>query len=72
MFAIGGSQSGIFKAASPQEAFERATESLQLAALAVGGNAVVSCSFGYSQHAASTCGGTGFTVHGYGTVVRFT
>lgn len=71
VFAIGGSQSGVFKAASPYEAFERATESLQTAAVSFGGHAVVFCSFGYTAHSSSGCGGSGFTVHGYGTVVRF-
>jgi uncharacterized protein YbjQ (UPF0145 family) len=71
IFAIGGSQGGVFKAASPQEAFERACESLQMAAVASGGNAVVFCSFGYNEHSTSGCGGSAFSVHGYGTVVRF-
>lgn len=71
VFAIGGSRAGVFKVASPQEAFERATQSLQIAALGAGGNAVVNCSFGYSEVATQGCGSGGFTVHGYGTVVRF-
>lgn len=71
VFAVGGSQSGLFRAASPQEAFERATEALQRAAVAAGGHAVVYCSFGYAAVSSSGCGGgSGFTVHGYGTVVR--
>ncbi len=38
---------------------------------AVGGHAVVHCSFGYAVVSSSGCGGgAGFTVHGYGTVVR--
>lgn len=72
VFAIGGSSSGVFKSASPQDAFKRATEALQAAAVALGGNAVVHCSFGYNESAPSNgCGTTSFTVHGYGTVVRF-
>lgn len=71
VFAVGGSQSGLFRTASPQEAFERATEALQRAAVAAGGHAVVHCSFGYATVSSSGCGGgSGFTVHGYGTVVR--
>lgn len=72
VFAVGGSAGGLFKSASPQEAFEKARYQLQLAAVAVGGNGVVSCRFGYSQHTQQGgCGGSSFTVHGYGTVVRF-
>lgn len=73
VFAVGGSAGGLFKAASPQEAFESARFQLQLAATALGGNAVVHCAFAYSTQATSSfgCGGVTFTVTGYGTVVRF-
>ena len=71
VFAVGGSHSGLFKGASPQEAFERATQALQMAAVRAGGHAVVCCSFGYAAVPTGGCGGgSGFTVHGYGTVVR--
>lgn len=73
VFAVGGSGGGLFQAASPQAAFEAARYQLQLAALSLGGNAVVYCRFGYESHATSNlgCSGTAFTVSGYGTVVRF-
>jgi uncharacterized protein YbjQ (UPF0145 family) len=72
VFAVGGSGSGLFKTASPQEAFERASQALQAAAVALQGHAVVHCSFGYNAYTTSGCGGgTNFTVHGYGTAVRF-
>jgi uncharacterized protein YbjQ (UPF0145 family) len=72
VFAVGGSESGLFKNASPQEAFERTSQSLQAAAVALQAHAVVFCSFGYNAYTKSGCGGgTNFTVHGYGTAVRF-
>ena len=73
VFAVGGSQGGIFNAASPQEAFEAARRQLQLAAASIGGNAVVYCRFGYESHSTQSfgCSTTVFTVHGYGTAVRF-
>ena len=72
VFAVGGSAGGLFKTASPQEAFENARFQLQLAAVALKANGVVYCSFGYAAHTQQGgCGGTSFTVHGYGTVVRF-
>ncbi len=72
VFAVGGSGGGLFRAASPQEAFEKARFQLQLAAVTLGGNGVVSCRFGYAALTQQGgCGGTSFTVHGYGTVVRF-
>jgi uncharacterized protein YbjQ (UPF0145 family) len=73
VFAVGGSAGGLFQAASPQLAFEAARYQLQLSALALGGNAVVYCRFGYQSYATSNlgCSGTGFTVSGYGTVVKF-
>jgi len=72
VFAIGGSAGGLFKTASPQEAFENARYQLQLAAVALQAHGVVFCRFGYSASAEhGGCGGTSFTVHGYGTVVRF-
>src|SRR5262245_50630852 len=73
VFAVGGSGGGLFQAASPQAAFEAARYQLQLAAITLGGNAVVWCRFGYESHATSNlgCAGTAFTVSGYGTVVRF-
>ncbi|MBX3160715.1 MAG: hypothetical protein KF773_32415 [Deltaproteobacteria bacterium] len=73
VFAVGGSSGGLFQTASPQQAFEAARYQLQLAAVALGGNAVVCCRFGYESHATSSlgCSGTAFTVNGYGTVVRF-
>lgn len=64
VFAVGGSTGGLFKSASPQEAFEAAVLELQRAAVRGGGHAVVHCSFGYNATQ------NGFTVHGYGTVVR--
>ena len=70
VFAIGGSQSGLFRTANPQEAFEKATEALKMAAAQLGGHAVVHCAFGYHPYANSGCGGgLNFVVHGYGTVV---
>ena len=74
VFAVGGSAGGLFRAASPQEAFESARFQLQLAAVAMGGNAVVHCAFGYQAFASSSfgCSTVTFTVTGYGTVVRFT
>jgi len=73
VFAVGGSAGGLFQAASPQVAFEAARYQLQLAAVALGGNAVVCCSFGYQSSSSTNlgCSTTAFTVHGYGTVVRF-
>lgn len=73
VFAVGGSGGGLFKAASPQEAFESARYQLQLAALSLRGNAVVHCAFGYSTQSTTSlgCSSTTFTVTGYGTVVRF-
>lgn len=73
IFAVGGSAGGIFKAASPQEAFESARFQLQLAALALGANAVVHCAFGYSENSSVSfgCSSTTFTVTGYGTAVKF-
>lgn len=73
VFAVGGSAGGIFKSASPQEAFESARLQLQLAATAVGGNAVVYCAFGYSENSSTSfgCSTTTFTVTGYGTAVKF-
>ena len=65
VFAVGGSIGGWFKSASPQEAFEVAVHELRRAAFASSGHAVVYCSFGYNATE------RGFTVHGYGTVVRF-
>lgn len=73
VFAVGGSAGGLFQTASPQEAFEAARYQLQVAALALGGNAVVSCAFGYHSYTSQSlgCSTTGFHVSGYGTVVRF-
>ncbi|HEY5948608.1 MAG TPA: hypothetical protein VIV40_24115 [Kofleriaceae bacterium] len=73
VFAVGGSAGGLFQTASPQQAFEAARFQLQLAAVALGGNAVVSCAFGYHSYATQNlgCSSTGFHVSGYGTVVRF-
>lgn len=73
VFAVGGSAGGLFKTAAPQDAFEAARYQLQLAALALGGNAVVYCRFGYQSYSTSSlgCSATGFTVSGYGTVVKF-
>lgn len=73
VFAVGGSGGGLFQTASPQAAFEAARYQLQLAAVALGGNAVVGCSFGYQASTGTNlgCSTTSFTVHGYGTVVRF-
>jgi hypothetical protein len=58
------STGGLFKTASPQEAFEAAVIQLQRAAASHSGHAVVHCSFGYSATP------NGFVVHGYGTIVR--
>lgn len=73
VFAVGGSAGGIFRAASPQQAFEGARYQLQLAAAALGANAVVHCAFGYFATAGQSfgCSTTTFTVHGYGTAVKF-
>lgn len=71
VFAVGGSAGGLFKSPSPQEAFEAARFQLQLAAVALGGSAVVACRFGYSETSAQGCSASKFTVHGYGTVVKF-
>ena len=73
VFAVGGSGGGLFQAASPQLAFEAARYQLQVAAVALAGNAVVYCRFGYESHATSNlgCSSTVFTVNGYGTVVKF-
>lgn len=73
VFAVGGSGGGLFQTASPQQAFEAARYQLQLAAVALGGNAVVFCRFGYESYTTNSlgCSSTGFTVSGYGTVVRF-
>ncbi len=73
VFALGGSSGGVFTEASPQIAFEKAMFQLQLAALALGGNAVVHCAFAYQSVAVQNlgCSSTAFTVSGYGTVVRF-
>lgn len=73
VFAVGGSAGGLFKTASPQLAFEAARYQLQLAAVALGGNGVVYCRFGYQSIATQNlgCSSTAFTVSGYGTVVRF-
>lgn len=64
VFAVGGSTGGLFKTASPQEAFEAAVLQLRRMAVGAGGHAVVHCSFGYSALP------NGFVVHGYGTVAR--
>ncbi|MCX5741606.1 MAG: hypothetical protein NT062_03800 [Proteobacteria bacterium] len=73
VFAVGGSAGGLFTAASPQLAFEAARFQLQAAAVGLGGNAVVCCRFGYQAYSTTNlgCSSTGFTVSGYGTVVRF-
>ena len=73
VFAVGGSAGGLFQTASPQVAFEAARYQLQVAAVALGGNAVVSCAFAYQSYAVQNlgCSSTGFSVSGYGTVVRF-
>lgn len=73
VFAVGGSAGGIFRAASPQEAFESARFQLQLAGAALGANAVVHCAFGYSENSSTSlgCSTTTFTVTGYGTAVKF-
>lgn len=73
VFAVGGSGGGLFKAASPQEAFEAARHQLQVAAVTLGGHGVVFCRFGYESRPTSNlgCASTVFTVSGYGTVVRF-
>ena len=72
MFAVGGSRGGLFQSPSPQLAFEAARFQLQLAAVRLGGNAVVACRFDYQSLAsAGGCSGASFTVSGYGTVVRF-
>jgi len=73
VFAVGGSSGGLFQAASPQLAFEAARYQLQLAALTLGGNAVVYCAFAYHSYATQSlgCSSTGFNVSGYGTVVKF-
>lgn len=73
VFAVGGSAGGVFRAASPQQAFESARYQLQLAAVSMGANAVVHCAFGYFEAASTSfgCRTTTFTVHGYGTAVRF-
>ena len=73
VFAVGGSTGGLFKSASPQQAFEAARYQLQVAALALGGHAVVYCRFGYQSYSVQNmgCSTTHFTVSGYGTVVKF-
>lgn len=73
VFAVGGSTGGLFKSASPQQAFEAARYQLQLAALALGGNGVVFCRFGYHSYTTQQlgCSTAQFTVSGYGTVVKF-
>jgi uncharacterized protein YbjQ (UPF0145 family) len=73
VFAVGGSAGGLFTVASPQAAFEAARYQLQLAAVALGGNAVIGCNFGYHTYSTQNlgCSSTGFHVSGYGTVVRF-
>lgn len=73
VFAVGGSSGGLFTTASPQQAFEAARYQLQLAAVALGGNAVVFCHFGYHAYTTTNlgCSSSGFNVSGYGTVVRF-
>lgn len=73
VFAVGGSSGGLFQAASPQQAFEKARYQLQLAAVALGGNAVVHCAFGYHAYVTQNlgCSTSGFNVSGYGTVVKF-
>lgn len=73
VFVVGGSGGGLFQAASPQQAFEAARNQLQLAATAMGGNAVVHCAFNYFAQTETKlgCSTTIFTVTGYGTVVRF-
>jgi uncharacterized protein YbjQ (UPF0145 family) len=73
IFAVGGSAGGIFKAASPQLAFESARFQLQIAAVALGAHAVVHCAFGYSESSSVSfgCSTRTFTVTGYGTAVKF-
>jgi len=73
VFAVGGSNGGLFKTASPQQAFEAARYQLQVAAVALGGNAVVYCRFGYQSYSTANigCSSVQFVVNGYGTVVRF-
>jgi uncharacterized protein YbjQ (UPF0145 family) len=73
VFAVGGSGGGLFTVASPQAAFEAARNQLQFAAAALGGHAVVHCAFGYQSYSTTNlgCSSTGFTVSGYGTVVKF-
>jgi uncharacterized protein YbjQ (UPF0145 family) len=73
VFAIGGSSGGLFTTASPQKAFEGARYQLQLAAVALGGNAIVFCSFNYVAYTKIVlgCSQDVFSVSGYGTVVRF-
>ena len=73
VFAVGGSAGGLFTAASPQLAFEAARYQLQVAALSLGGNAVVCCRFGYHTYSTTSmgCSTSGFNVSGYGTVVKF-
>ena len=73
VFAVGGSAGGLFTAASPQQAFEAARAQLQLAAVELGGNAVVYCNFGYHAYTTQNfgCSSNAFHVSGYGTVVRF-
>lgn len=68
VFAVGSSQG-----ASPQVAFERARQQLQMGAVALGGHAVVYCAFAYQSYVESNlgCSSTRFTVSGYGTAVRF-
>lgn len=73
VFAVGGSAAGLFRAASPQLAFEEARRQLQLASVKLGGNAVVACRFQYESQVTQFlgCSTTNFLVTGYGTVVRF-
>ena len=73
VFAVGGSSGGLFQSASPQKAFEAARYQLQLAAVAIGGNAVVFCAFNYVAYTRIVlgCSQDVFSVSGYGTVVRF-
>jgi len=57
----------------PQRAFEATRQQLQMAAVSLGGNAVVFCRFGYEAVASQNfgCTTTSFVVSGYGTVVKF-
>lgn len=73
VFAVGGSAGGVFRSASPQQAFEEARRQLQVASVALGGNAVVACRFQYESQVTQFlgCSTTNFVVTGYGTVVRF-